>query len=220
MTQAHWQLAKTIARELVECETDVNEVHKAVTYARVQAELYPDRVGANFFTLLETMVRDGRYLVRSGKTLDYYRDLRDLCGRYLGDYRTAKGEQGWELVEILGWAVRLMRYYATDAGKDEWAERQRARERAPRPPASPPSTPPQRPVASPPAPALRETRRETVTLITAVKNGKAQVRTAGGEEISCTNFPPYPPGEPEMTCRADVTYEGGKAVKAVFKGWR
>ncbi|MCS6861434.1 MAG: hypothetical protein NZT92_14050 [Abditibacteriales bacterium] len=221
MTQAHWQLAKTVAHELVERETDVNEVHKAVTYARVQAEVHPERVGANFFALLETMARDGHYLVRSKRTLDYYCDLRDVCGRHLQNYRTATGERGWELVEILGWVVRFMRYYNTEEGKEELAERQRAPARAPQPPPPPPqpAAPPPRPVTPPAAPAFTGTKRETVTLLTAVKNGKAQVRTEKGEEIPCTGLPAYPPGQPDDECRADVTYEGGKAVRAVFKRW-
>jgi len=214
MTDAQWQLADAIARELVNRETDVNEVHKAVTYARIHAD------GAKFFALLETMVRDGRFLVRSGKTLDYYRDLRDVCGQHLSDYSTATGKRGEELVEMLGWAVRLMRYYRTDEGQAELAERQRSGRSQPRPQPQPqPTAPPQRQVTIPSAPARVETKRETVTLVTAIKNGRAQVRTEKGEEIPCTGLPAYPQGQPDEECRADVTYESGRAVRAAFKGW-
>jgi hypothetical protein len=224
MNRSDWQLAEAIARELVNRETDVNEVHKAVTYARVQTTAHPDQVGERFFALLDTMTRDGRYLARSGRTLDYYRDLREVCGQHLRDYRTASGERGRQLVEILGWAARLMRYYTTAVGEAELVARHRA---APTPPQAeqrpstadvPPRLPARQPTPPPPVPRV-EIKRESVTLVAAVKGGKAQVRTAQGEEIMCTNLPAYPPSKAGDVCRADVTREGGKATKAVFKGW-
>ncbi|MBZ5554042.1 MAG: TIGR03986 family CRISPR-associated RAMP protein [Acidobacteriia bacterium] len=72
---------------------------------------------------------------------------------------------------------------------------------------------------APTKPVHTETKRETVTLSTTVKNGKAHVRTAKGEEVVCTALLTYPLRQPGDECRADVTYESGKAVRAVFKGW-
>jgi hypothetical protein len=65
-----------------------------------------------------------------------------------------------------------------------------------------------------------ETERESVTLITPAKGGKARVRTGQGEEIPCSNLPLYPPAVPGAVFAADVTREGGHGVKAVFKGWK
>jgi len=232
MKQPSWQLAVMIACELVNRETDVNEVQKAVTYARVHASIPSEQVGEKFFALLETMVRDGRYLVRSGRTLDYYRDLREVCRQHLQDYRTATGERALELVDLLGWVVRFMRYYNTDAGKAELPERQRAGEsrhpsrEQPQPVPTPSSKqqlsirPPTAKPVGPPAPARVETERESVTLITAAKGDKARVRTEQGEDIPCSNLPPYPPAMPGAVFAADVTREGGHGVKAVFKGWK
>lgn len=236
MQQSSWELADAIALELVGRETDVNEVQKVVTHSRVQAERDAARVGGDFFALLETMVNDGRYLVRSGRTLDYYRDLRDVCSRHLRGFRSTTPESGWELVSILGWAARLMRYYRSPEGKTELASKQRGvvREESRRDAAPAQAQPQQKPAQEeprpkrpaptpPPAPPRarprEETTREVVTLVSAVKAGKALVRTKKDEEVTCTGMPSYPRASLGEVCRADVTREGGRALKAMFKGW-
>lgn len=228
MKSQDWQIAEVIARELSNRETDINEFQKVISYVRVQTTVPGNRVGEKFFMLLNTMVRDGRYLVRSGRTMDYYRDLQAVCGQYLSRYRTAVGEEAEKLVEILGWSARLMRYYNSEAGEAELAARQRAAEdkrsrvepqQAQLPTTTQPAT--HAPISrqSPPAPPRSETKREKVTLTTAAKSGKAQVKTESGEEIVCSSFPSYPPSKAGEVCWADVTREGGKAVRAVFKKW-
>lgn len=64
------------------------------------------------------------------------------------------------------------------------------------------------------------TKREWVTLTEDVKSGKARVRTEDGELIVCSNLPPYPKGTAGTRCRADVVRKGGKAERAIFKGWK
>jgi hypothetical protein len=231
MKESDWQLAKAIARELVDRETDVNEFQKAISYARIQAAVPDGNVGEKFFALLEAMLRDGRYLVRSGRTMDYYRNLQLVCGQYLKEYRKAAGDDGNRLVEILGWAARFMRYYNTEVGEDEMIARQRTAEpKQPRQQVEPSRTAPAKPLQSatstlvnpqpkPSAPPRNETKREKVALIAAPKNGKAQVRTSQGEQIACINIPAYPSAKAGDVCSADVIREGGRAVKAMFKGW-
>lgn len=99
------QTAKTVALMLVNRDVDINELAKVAAYLRTHLD------GTQLFRLLDTMVKDGRYLVRSGRTLDYYRDIRDVCQQHLNTYRNAKGVKAKEMAEVLGWAVRLMRYY-------------------------------------------------------------------------------------------------------------
>jgi hypothetical protein len=240
MARVSWELADELAIALVNRETDVNEVQKVATHARVVAERSPEKVGERFFSLLNTMTRDGRYLVRSGRTLDYYRDLREVCERVLRDYRVTTAERGWELVSILGWAARLIRYYNTDEGAKEIASRpavgsqtqgkqieqgqwsgQQAQVRSSTTSSthqSSTSAPKLKPVARP-TPVRTEIVRETVTLLTAARVGKARVQTSQGEEISCTGLPSYPSPEIGEVCRADVTRENGRAIKSAFKGW-
>lgn len=236
LRQASWEAAEAIARQLVGRGTDVNEVQKVVTHARVQAEHDPARVGEDFFRLLETMVRDGRYLVRSRQTLDYYGNLSDACNQHLREYRRTTPESGWELVAILGWAARLMRYYNTPEGKSELTSKQRgvgcvaesdnvsttSAATSQQPAHSQEQTRQKRPAPPPPPPKPKprqETARESVTLLSEVKGGKARVRTERGEELTCTGMPSYPRASTGDVCRADVTREDGKALKAFFKGF-
>lgn len=228
-----FELAHRVAGDLADRGTDPNEVAKLATTARVAKN------GSAFFRLLTAVTgREGVALVRTGQTRRYYEEIREACERHLLQYRTATGEQAEELATILGWSVRLLRYYATPHGQAELAERQRAAvgdrgaayapvAQAGKParpslePGSDGSAAPLRTAPPPPRPIppREETKRETVTLVSRPKNGKAQVRTEAGEQVSCAGLPGFPPAEPETECRADVTRAGGKAVRAQFKGW-
>lgn len=104
MEQEDLERAERIAKELTKSRTDPNEVAKAFTYLRT----HPD--GRRFFAFLGTLVTEGGYLVRSGRTLDYYREIRRVCEKYLKPYQ----DKPDEMAQILGWAVRLMRYYAIE----------------------------------------------------------------------------------------------------------
>ena len=221
MREAMWQVAEDIAVDLVEFETDVNEVHKLATYARLHSN------GSELFALLDTMLREGQYVVRTGKTLGYYRDIQDVFDEHLNSYRKDTGARGQELAETLGWIVRLMRYYKTDDGAAELLEREQIRadrqdsvgsQATVAEPTENRSSPPPRPIAPPPK--RIETQREWVTMIEMGKAGKARVKTEQGEEVPCTNIAPYPQANVGDRFRADVTRENGTAVKALFKGWR
>jgi len=98
------RIATKIAEELVQTQTDPNEVAKAFTYLRTH------RDGRQFFKFLGTLVTEGGSLVRSERTLDYYRSIRQVCEKYLKPYLNRPDE----MAQILGWAVRLMRYYAVE----------------------------------------------------------------------------------------------------------
>jgi len=97
---ASMKTAEQMAQELVRSQTDPNEVAKVAGYLRSHS-------GQEFFALLNAMVTDGQQLVRSGRTLDYYREIRRVCDKYLRPYRDRPNK----MAQILGWAVRLMRYY-------------------------------------------------------------------------------------------------------------
>ncbi|MDQ3918308.1 MAG: hypothetical protein M3348_07505 [Acidobacteriota bacterium] len=237
MQQADWDLADAVALELLNKDTDPKELQQLATYARVQAGRDPARVGENLFTLLGRMVRDG-HLVRSKQTPRYYRNLSDVCGSRLHDFRSTTRESAWKLVGILGWAARLMRYYRSPEGQPELDSKRRsvgrvefpqdaeATQARPQSEHEPPQgeVRPKRPAPPPPPPRPKprpreETARETVTLVSAVKAGKALVRTKKDEEVTCTGMPSYPRASPGEVCRADVTREDGRALRAMFKGW-
>jgi len=78
---------------------------------------------------------------------------------------------------------------------------------------------PSNPPATAPA-GFSASKKEWATIVKPMSGGKVQIKTEQGEEIPCTGFPGYPAPQAGQKFRANVTYEKGKAVKAVFKGWK
>jgi len=115
-------VADAIAWELNKKETDVNELSKCVGFLRDN----PD--GQLFFEYLDTVIAEGQAVVRSGRTLDYYRAIRDVCRQHFMPYEDDPQAMAW----ILGWAARLMRYYAVE-DKLSWQARPQHRQTRPEP---------------------------------------------------------------------------------------
>lgn len=91
--------AEKLAADLAGSSVDPNEAQKALAYLRSK------RDPKAFFAYLNAIVNNGRVVIRSNKTLDYYREIRAACQRHL------KGMDYDEMVQTLGWALRLLRYY-------------------------------------------------------------------------------------------------------------
>ena len=107
LTENQWGIAHAIAQTLVKEQTDVNEFGKAIAYLRNAVNQNRADANSRFFKYLKTLVGNGRQIGHSGKTTDYYRSIDKACSDCL------KGFQGdaSTLLQILGWASRLMRYY-------------------------------------------------------------------------------------------------------------
>lgn len=106
LTEIQWQMAHAIAQTLVKENTDVNELGKAIAYLRA----YSDRenAGSRFFDYLKTLAKNGRHIGHSQRTSDYYDSMEKACSQYLKAYK----DDVAAMLQILGWASRLMRYYA------------------------------------------------------------------------------------------------------------
>ena len=109
LTEIQWQIAHAIAQTLVKENTDVNELGKAIAYLRA----YSDRenAGLRFFDYLKTLAKNGRHIGHSKRTSEYYDSIEKACSQYLKAYK----DDVAAMLQILGWASRLMRYYK-DAG--------------------------------------------------------------------------------------------------------
>ncbi|HSF73629.1 MAG TPA: hypothetical protein VLA84_07505 [Microcoleus sp.] len=107
LTENQWVIAHAIAQTLVKEQTDVNELGKAIAYLRNAVNQNQADANSRFFKYLKTLVGHGRLIGHSSKTTDYYRSIDKACSDCL------KGFQGdtSTLLQILGWASRLMRYY-------------------------------------------------------------------------------------------------------------
>ena len=105
LTDAQWQIADAIARQLVLDGVDVNELRKAIAYLRETVD--KENAGKNFFDYLKTLVRHGDTIGHSKRTVDYYRSLDIICSQYLTNYQ----DDAPKMLFLLGWAARLVKYY-------------------------------------------------------------------------------------------------------------
>jgi len=105
LTELQWQIAHAIAQTLVKENTDVNELGKAIAYLRAYAN--QENAGVRFLDYLKTLVKNGRQIGHSKRTTDYYENIENACSQYLKAYQ----DDAATMLQILGWASRLMRYY-------------------------------------------------------------------------------------------------------------
>lgn len=98
-------IANEVAQALHSKKTDVNELSKCVGFLRDN----PD--GPLFLEYLDTIIAEGQAVVRSNRTLNYYGAIRQACRRHLMPYQNDPET----MAQILGWAARLMRYYAVES---------------------------------------------------------------------------------------------------------
>lgn len=105
LTESQWDLVHKVATGLVIADTDANELQKAIAYLRSVTH-HKDAV-ERFFKYLATLVSRGQQVAHSKRTQGYYRNLDKVCSKHL----KGKVSEAEKLLEILSWAVRLMKYY-------------------------------------------------------------------------------------------------------------
>lgn len=108
-------VAEALAADLAGAQVDPNEAQKALAYLRAHRE------GATLFEYLATVVTNGHVVIRSGRTLNYYRDLQTICRRHLGPLQHDYAN----MVEAFAWSLRILRYYRAVP----WAADEKAAER-------------------------------------------------------------------------------------------
>lgn len=105
LTSPQWQIADAIARQLVLEETDISEFRKCIAYLRAYADR--EETGKLFFDYLNTLARNGNRIGHSKKTQGYLESIAQTCQQYLGGHK----DNLPVLLQVLGWAARLMQYY-------------------------------------------------------------------------------------------------------------
>jgi hypothetical protein len=105
LTEAQWQIADAIARQLVIEGTDVNELRKAISYLRDHQD--ESDAGKKFFDYLKTLSRHGNAIGHSKRTLGYCQSLDAVCSQFLESYQG----NAPRMLHILSWAARLVQYY-------------------------------------------------------------------------------------------------------------
>lgn len=128
---ANFDIAALLAADLAGAQVDPNEVQKTLAFLRSRRG-----DGRALFRYLEAVLAGGHAVIRSGRTLGYYRDINAACRRHLrplqDDYET--------LLQTFAWSARLLRYYRAVP----WAAEAKARGEltaAPEVPAPPPLAP-------------------------------------------------------------------------------
>lgn len=139
--------ASAFALDLRAKEVDPNEAQKALAYLRTRKD------GKAFFAYLQAIVDNGRAVIRSNQTIEYYRNLLTASQQHLRDLSPC------DMALTLGWAIRLLRYYNSvpeEERRDLGIVHASPSQPAPRASSSPPrassETPPP-PEPKPPAPS-------------------------------------------------------------------
>lgn len=143
MTNDLMERASAMALKLRDTRVDPNEAQKALAYLRTRKD------GKALFAYLQAIVNNGRVVIRSNQTIEYYRNLLAASQQHLRNLSPQ------DMALTLGWAIRLLKYY--DAVPETERQHLDIVEASPSQPASRPlSTPqltPAQPSPSQPQPA-------------------------------------------------------------------
>ena len=104
MNEDRWIIAHDLAFELIDNETDTNEFGKVTAFMRRYQKA--DDAIDKFMLLLQRLANSNNAPIRSNSTPEYYENIQKSCEKHLKDISDAD-----ELMLILGWCMRLMRYY-------------------------------------------------------------------------------------------------------------
>lgn len=226
----HLSIAKDLAEDLADAKVDPNEAQKTLAYLKSRGE------SRALFDYLQTVVKNGGAVIRSGQTLGYYRELEKACKQHL---KPIQDDDDYEaLLWTFGWSLRLLRYNK-EVGEHIRHEMFSAPSRpAPRPPArnpapassapSAPDTAPAEPVPSPAEPAPFtpvETRRLGIIVEVATQEAPGKLEDAEGKSYgySVDDVIGTQPGEQaKILFRAErrkVEVKKGKKKEQKYRPW-
>ena len=129
MDKKQWEVAHDIAFDLVDWGTDPNELGKVIAFIRRHRS--ESDIKDRLMTLVQRLANTRNALLRSRQTQRFYRNIQEACETHLHDVN----ETG-EILTILGWSLRLMRYYRVEPERAAEAQRRpqvQRQTRAPRP---------------------------------------------------------------------------------------
>lgn len=107
MKQRQWNIAHDLAFDLVDWGTDPNELGKVVAFVRRNKQ--EDKIKDRLASLVQRLSNTRNALIRSRQTQRFYRNIQEAFEKHLHDIEDTK-----ELLLILGWSLRLMRYYRVE----------------------------------------------------------------------------------------------------------
>ncbi|MDE0012276.1 MAG: hypothetical protein OXU36_14090 [Candidatus Poribacteria bacterium] len=104
MEKEQWTIAHDLAFDLVDRGTDPNELGKVIAFVR-QNKTESD-MKDRLTSLVQRLSNSRNALIRSRQTQRFYQNIQEAFQEHLHDI-----EDTTELLLILGWSLRLMRYY-------------------------------------------------------------------------------------------------------------
>ena len=116
MDKKQWSIAHDIAFDLVDWGTDPNELGKVIAFMRRHRG--ESDAKNRLLTLVQRLANTRNALIRSRQTQRFYRNIQKACQTHLREISDTS-----EILTILGWSLRLMRYYRVEP--ERAAEEQR-----------------------------------------------------------------------------------------------
>ena len=107
MNETQWKIAHNLAFDLVDWGTDPNELGKVIAFVRRHQD--DTDAKSRLMLLVQRLASSRNALIRSRQTQEYYKNIQQVCEEYLYDI-----SEPAELLLILGWSLRLMRYYRAE----------------------------------------------------------------------------------------------------------
>lgn len=107
MEQRQWNIAHNLAFDLVDRGTDPNELGKVITFLRQRKD---DTAAKNrLMSLVQRLASSQNALIRSRQTQRFYRNIQEAIQKHLYDIENTS-----ELLHILSWSLRLIRFYRVE----------------------------------------------------------------------------------------------------------
>ena len=183
MNEKRWSIASDLASDLIDHDADLNEFGKVTAFMRRYQKA--DNAKDQFMLLLQRLANSNNAPIRSKSTPKYYQDIKQSCEKHLKDI----SDTG-ELMLILGWCMRLMRYYKVEPKRAAEAQR---RPQEPRQTPEPRSAQRQQLPKAPEKPKVKVGQKVNATILK--KEGSqvtVQLQTDENEELVFER--PYYPG--------------------------
>ena len=205
MDKKQWSIAHDLAFDLVDWGTDPNELGKVIAFMRRNKgdNAAKDRL----MSLVQRLANSRNALIRSRQTQRFYQNIQEACQEHLRDINDTT-----ELLRILGWSLRLMRYYRVEP--ERAVEEQRQPQKSKQAPKSRPTQTSQLPKA-PEKPKVKIGGRVNATILK--KDGfkvTVQLQTDNDEEVVFER--PYYPGKVGTTVKLRVIeVDGAGRIKKV-----
>ena len=216
MNEAQWEIAHDIAFELVDRGTDPNELGKVLAFIRQYQNA--DNAKDRLLLMVGRLANSSNALIRSRQTQRFYRNIQEACQQHLRGINEAD-----ELLQVLGWSLRLMRYYRIEpkrATEEQWLPHSKSVQRenmqrqiqVPKSQPKPTSEPPKQPEQ----PKIRVGDRINATILK--KNGMevtVRLQTNKNEEVVFER--PYYPGQvgAQIKVRVLGVNESGQVTKVI-----